>query len=662
MISRFLTILLGLLISLQGFSQGKLLLVGGGEEQPNGWSDIPYKWAIEESFNQKVAILSTQYESPEFEAYLSDLGAVQIQSFYIKSQATANDSAIYDSLLGFDVLFIRGDDPWTVYNGFKNTLVEQAIKDKYKEGGVICASNAAVGLLSDIAFNEQNGNLIPLDGLSDIQNDRVRLSEGFLNAYEEFIFLPNFSKKNQLGNLTTFLAHQWINKNQNLIGIGLDEETALCVDSTGLAMTYGNGSVTVLLNDVSGESFQSSQGKPIIDLLRYNQLLAGDSFHFISWEVKGKASRLRPKENQETGNYELLMSGSNQLSENAAFLHKFIHGIGTPSDAIMIVTRPNNPAANALKAILQNDESVEQVFILETLSSTQNDAGINQQILASDKFLFTDNDPDSLFQYIDRGMNGPLLDSRIREKGALNGFIGDDSRLAGKIFVDNYLQENAVQTGHLILKKGLGLLSTTAVMANTFSKDNLQSHSINGLPYSMVLDSLSYGIWLSDGMYAHYYASERRTYLTSYGDVPLFLLNNPGAQSYIIPTFRDGSRSPNLAGFSDMFLTLIDSSAVPIGSVRPSGVGEIEVKDDWLTVYPNPVKESINIFFYGQQTGTYTFQLVNGEGRSIVAHSYALTPDLEVVKIPIPNLAPGVYMLWVRRDDQRVVKKVQVLH
>ena len=39
------------------FSQGSLVLIGGGSESNGGWSDSPYTWALDQSQNRKVAVI-----------------------------------------------------------------------------------------------------------------------------------------------------------------------------------------------------------------------------------------------------------------------------------------------------------------------------------------------------------------------------------------------------------------------------------------------------------------------------------------------------------------------------------------------------------------------------------------------------------------------------
>jgi hypothetical protein len=44
-------------VPLFSFSQGSLVLIGGGGESNDGWSDAPYSWALDQSQNRKVAVI-----------------------------------------------------------------------------------------------------------------------------------------------------------------------------------------------------------------------------------------------------------------------------------------------------------------------------------------------------------------------------------------------------------------------------------------------------------------------------------------------------------------------------------------------------------------------------------------------------------------------------
>ena len=55
---KILTLLFCLSIVNQAFTQGNIMLVGGGGEADGGWSDAPYKWCIQQSKTKRVAVIA----------------------------------------------------------------------------------------------------------------------------------------------------------------------------------------------------------------------------------------------------------------------------------------------------------------------------------------------------------------------------------------------------------------------------------------------------------------------------------------------------------------------------------------------------------------------------------------------------------------------------
>ena len=46
-----------LFVSSLAVAQGKIVWVGGGSEDDDGWSNEPYSWAVNQSQNKKVAVI-----------------------------------------------------------------------------------------------------------------------------------------------------------------------------------------------------------------------------------------------------------------------------------------------------------------------------------------------------------------------------------------------------------------------------------------------------------------------------------------------------------------------------------------------------------------------------------------------------------------------------
>ncbi|QCK16400.1 hypothetical protein DCC35_17500 [Mangrovivirga cuniculi] len=114
--------------------QGKLLLIGGGSEKDQswGWSNTPYQWAIDNSENKKVAILTYDQNPSEWlPDYFNSLGAVESYNVSVPDRNSAQTDAVYNLLLDADVIFIKGGDQSIYYQEYKGTKVDEAILSVY---------------------------------------------------------------------------------------------------------------------------------------------------------------------------------------------------------------------------------------------------------------------------------------------------------------------------------------------------------------------------------------------------------------------------------------------------------------------------------------------------------------------------------------------------
>ena len=112
-------------------AQGYLMLAGGAAESAGGWSDTPYSWMVSKANNKRIAVIS--YNSGETDwipNYFKSFGAVYAKNFYIPDNTTANQQALYDSLITYNGVFIKGGDQGKYYQYYKDTKVQQALQYK----------------------------------------------------------------------------------------------------------------------------------------------------------------------------------------------------------------------------------------------------------------------------------------------------------------------------------------------------------------------------------------------------------------------------------------------------------------------------------------------------------------------------------------------------
>lgn len=232
-------------ISITANAQGKLMLVGGGGETEGGWSNAPYQWAVDHSQNKKVAVISYSTEDNWIPDYFKSLGAVAADNIKIDSRALADQQTTYDLLMQYDVFFFKGGDQSYYYNYFKDTKTEQAIVDKFNAGGVMSGTSAGMAILSGVIFTAQNGSVYPSDALTNINDSDITLANDFLPFLPGIIVDTHFTERGRGSRLLAFMANWFIHHNEIVIGIGVDDRTALCIDENNLATVYGTGSVSI---------------------------------------------------------------------------------------------------------------------------------------------------------------------------------------------------------------------------------------------------------------------------------------------------------------------------------------------------------------------------------------------------------------------------------
>ncbi|MEM6346815.1 MAG: T9SS type A sorting domain-containing protein [Bacteroidota bacterium] len=658
MINRYLLLLCLLGVCPNIWGQGNLLLVGGGHEQAGGWSDRPYQWAIQQAPNHSVALLSLEEHSPWLSQYFKKLGADSVANFNLQTANAESEAQLIASLMEFDCWFFRDGSSKAYFEILQNQSLGQALVQKYNQGGVIAGTGESMQLFSSVFYLAQNE--LPSAGacLQDIYHKNLVLRNDFLPFYRGFLFEARFSERGGLGHMLAALARWEEQRQEKLFGVGIDDKTALCLNSSSKGTVYGTGAAKLLIPDMSERGFVNQAGHTSIDSLRMVSLIHGQSFDFISWthERSRGEEEIRLPYAYETAQIDLILSGSNAFSENQAFLEEVIKAQGDSSLPILLISSHPTSAKEALGLILRA-KGVEEIRWLDPLTASQNDPLLTQEISSARKILFSGTDAEALKDFLSQGKNGQQLKRRLRDAFVTLAFMGEDSRLAGKCYLKNTQTEYASYDGLLKLEEGLQLLQHTILVPNVFWDAGSTENNLTGLTYAMAKDSLTYGIWLPNESWGHYQVDNGISRFTGYG-TPIVQQKNTIVA--FAPAYEGIAR--NIIGYQEMKLSILQANTIEMGTYMDPKLELAMERQDWISVYPNPFKDQINLYLYGQQSGAFSFQLLDEKGRILFQKDYQLNPLDPKLVIPVPKLARGVYILQVHKKGQGIVKRVQLLH
>jgi len=222
-------------------AQGSVMLVGGGAENFNRWSDEPYGWFVAEADSGIVINIDVGDASDWYPDYFVWLGADSAShGMRIATRAQANDQSVYEELVEADAIFIEGGDQWDYVYTWKGTLVEDAIHEVFARGGAIGGTSAGLAILGEVVFDARHGTAYPDEVAYDPYDYYATLTDDFISILPNVITDSHFHGRGRLGRLVPFIARRIQDHGQaNIMGIGVEEKTAFCIDPDETGTVYG---------------------------------------------------------------------------------------------------------------------------------------------------------------------------------------------------------------------------------------------------------------------------------------------------------------------------------------------------------------------------------------------------------------------------------------
>ena len=647
-------------------AQGSIVLAGGGSESEGGWSDMPYQWIVDHAANKRIAVISYTDEDNWIPDYFVSLGAVEAKNIRISTRTTADLQSTYDELMSYDGFFFKGGDQSVYYSQYKDTKTMQAAIDKFNAGGVMSGTSAGMAILTGIIYTAEKGSAYPDETIANVYDDDVTLANDFLPFLPGFLGDSHFTERGRVGRLLPFMARWFLDHDELITGIGVDDRTALCIAPDNKATVFGTGTVSFY----SGQTFGVVQDqKPVADSIHVTQLLHGHRIDLNTLQIiSGPAGFITPEPADESGNYVVLLSGSNALAQNADLLNSLVKEHGAVSDTVVVVTAPGKG-----KTFTQKIKDLGGGTLVVETSAAQNDAGkldLRNSIRKATKILFVENDDNQLFDFLNGGPTGMLLYEHIRRNGIVSAFAGEDSRYAGRSFCANHRQDQyAAYYGRLTYRKGLRLLPSSTIMANTFdpATTDFYENTTAAVSYAMVADSTRYGIYLNQKNTLNFYQQSGRNYFKAGGSQSVFILTNAGSEGELasVPV-STGGLPRNYSGFSAMHYVLLSGAltlraGIPVVTDDPPyefeypvvGV-ESESDQSSFQVFPNPSASGIFRFSENEVPEGAELSVVDMMGRTLVRERMSAGVGM----LDISSAGDGMYMLRIKRGAETICKKL----
>jgi cyanophycinase len=224
---------------------GHLVIIGGGEDRSQDMRVLRRFVELTHAAQPRVVVLTAASREQEaiaqvYQHAFGMLGATPVV-FAMHSRQDAAAPAVIEHILEADGVFMTGGDQRKLLSIIGGTRTSAAMHRIYRErGACIAGTSAGASAMSEHMLAEGWVNPHPRKGAVD-------LAAG-LGFVPRAIVDQHFSQRQRLGRLLTVVA-----QNPYLLGVGIDEDTALVIERGQGLQVVGRGAVTL----VDGREMQS---------------------------------------------------------------------------------------------------------------------------------------------------------------------------------------------------------------------------------------------------------------------------------------------------------------------------------------------------------------------------------------------------------------------
>lgn len=277
---KIICLLLMVFINIYSQPKGKLVIVGGVQTKA-----IQKKFVELAGGNKaRIIIIPNAGSEPKRSSesqqrdYI-DLGAKADYLLFTKETADNEENLI--KLDWANAVFFLGGDQSNLTRDMLGTKLLKKVFDIYNNGGIVGGSSAGAAVMSEIMIT--GNELINKDSSSSfvsILKNNVETKQGF-GFIKNAIIDQHFLKRKRYNRLLTLMC-----EHTNLLGIAIDESTAIIVNSDNTFDVMGRNQV-IVFDPTSAEKIRNdSLGNLGISNMKLHILINGDKFDMHSKQVQ----------------------------------------------------------------------------------------------------------------------------------------------------------------------------------------------------------------------------------------------------------------------------------------------------------------------------------------------------------------------------------------
>lgn len=216
--------------------RGPLIAIGGAEDKVGDRLILRHFVELAGGHAARIVILPTASSfaadvADRYRRVFSDLGAARVDAINITTRADALEPERATPLEMATGIFLTGGNQLKIATLLGGTPIATAVRRRHANGAVVGGTSAGASILSQHMIAFGRGGASPAQRM-------VALSPG-LGLTNRLIIDQHFRQRDRIGRLMAAVA-----LNPFLLGVGVDEDTAIILDHRNLAEVIGRHSVT----------------------------------------------------------------------------------------------------------------------------------------------------------------------------------------------------------------------------------------------------------------------------------------------------------------------------------------------------------------------------------------------------------------------------------
>lgn len=271
-------------------TQPGLMLVGGGD-----WPYDAFRWMIEKAGHGRIVILRASGATEAQNEFFKDIGGITAaQTLVFEDRRAASDPRVLEIVRNADGIFIAGGDQSNYVRYWKGTPLNEALNQHVRDGKPLGGTSAGLAIMGAYSYGAMDGgSLTSEEALMDPMGPAVTLVDDFLQLpplpARQVITDSHFGKRERLGRLIAFVARlAKEHSTADIKGIGVDENTALCIDGEGMGKVFtGNGGSAWLVVPQALLDLEAKGNPPEYSGFMKGRLEAGQVLDFPGFTATG---------------------------------------------------------------------------------------------------------------------------------------------------------------------------------------------------------------------------------------------------------------------------------------------------------------------------------------------------------------------------------------